>query len=178
MHALAEKIQPLTAALKKLPLATASLSVRMLEKGVKPTNVGVRSVNVGLMCLFCDVFQHDDVCLPRKFLTGFNVSGIIEDSGVLRPQPPAGTTEQFWRTHVQAMRTNDAWACKVANQVSEQAKHASPRTKSLLRRDSEQTNQQTNDGIVGKGMTLAQLRMRYGSGPSMSCRVLRRHGIL
>ena len=76
------------------------------------------------------------------------------------------------------MLTNDAWACKVATQVSDQAKHAGPWTKSLLRRVSEQTHQETKDGIASKGMTLAQLRTRYGSGPSMSCRVLRRHGIL
>jgi len=75
------------------------------------------------------------------------------------------------------MRTNDDWACKVTTQVSEQAKHASPWTKSLLRRVSEQTHQETKDSITGKGMTLAQLRTRYGSGPSMSCCVLRRHGI-
>ena len=96
MQALAKKIQPLTASLKKLPLATVSLSVRMLDKGVEPTNVGVRSVNVDLICLFCDFLQHNDVCLPRNFLTGFNASGIFEDSRVLRPQP-------LWRTHVQTM---------------------------------------------------------------------------
>jgi len=55
MQALAKKIQNLTSALNKLPLATASVSVRMLDKGVEHTSVGVRSVNVGLMCLFCDV---------------------------------------------------------------------------------------------------------------------------
>jgi len=60
----------------------------------------------------------------------------------------------------------------------EQAKHASPQTKSLLCRVSEQTHQETKDGIAGKGMTLVQLRTRYGSGPSMSCCVLSQHGIL
>jgi len=67
----------------------------MLDKGVAPTSVGVRSVAVGFMCLLCDCLEHDEVCLPKGFLTGFNVTWILEDSHVLRPQPPISNSAAF-----------------------------------------------------------------------------------
>ena len=75
------------------------------------------------------------------------------------------------------MRTNDTWASSVANQVSPEAAADSGLRRKLLLSVSAQTHQETQDGFTGKGMTLTQLRAKYGQGSSMRCRVLRRHGV-
>ena len=48
---------------------------------------------------------------------------------------------------------------------------------SQLNRDGRQTHQETQDGVAGEGMTLKQLRIKYGQGHAMTSRVLRRHGV-
>ena len=72
------------------------------------------------------------------------------------------------------MRTNNTWASSVASQVSSEAAAAS-----RLCRKSVYLPKLTRklDGFTCKGMTLTQLRAKYGQGGSMTCRVLRRHGV-
>ena len=181
LKSIANKLDPLDRALKALPLAAKSESVRMLDTGVPPLGVGVRSVNVALLCLMGDCMQHPDILLPRQFLTGFNVTGIVADSGVLRPQLPDGSEADFWQHHAATMRTNNAWAETLANDVASEQKSARGQRLSLLKQVWRLTVAEIADGFSGHGMTLKQLRSKYGSGSgssaSLSCRVLGRHGL-
>jgi len=77
LRSVARRAQDLTRTLKALPLASSS-----------DTNleVRVRQINVAMLCLFCDVLGHPDTELPSRYLTGFNVSGVIKPSGA-SPSP-------------------------------------------------------------------------------------------
>jgi hypothetical protein len=62
----------------------------------------------------CDVLNHPDVNLPRNFLLGFPVTGVVPDSGVLRTIPTAGSEEAFWAGYKRTMATNNSWATTLA----------------------------------------------------------------
>ena len=169
LHQVAKQARRLDAALKAEP--SPSSSVRHLEDGV-------RSVNVALLCLLCDVLDHPDVDLPRNFLLGFPVTGVIADSGVLRPQPPDGSDADFWRGHASTMASNASWAARLASDVQQEADNAKGKQLRLLRDTWELTQQEIAKGFAGQPMTLAQLQTRYrSSAGSLTCRPLRRHGV-
>jgi hypothetical protein len=170
LRRIAHRLRPLDAALKKLPAAQRSESVNNLESKV-------RQVDVGMLCLLGDVLRHPDTTLPRGYLYGFNVTGIIKPSGVLRPKPPSGTEQTFWLNHAATMRTNDSWADNLAHDVSCQAKAASGTHLKLLKQTWQLTEAEVQAGYSGAGMSLTQLRTKYGRGVDMRCRVLRRHGV-
>ena len=138
----------------------------------------VRRVNVVLLMLLCDVLEHPDVNLPRAYLHGFPVTGVIPDSHVLRPQPAADPEEEFWVRYHQTMSTNDGWSEQLARQVAERATSSRGKALGLLRASWELTKTDISAGFCGKPMTLAQLRAKYGSGPRMVCRPIQRHGIV
>jgi hypothetical protein len=79
----------------------------------------VRRVNVVLLMLLCDVLEHPNVNLPRAYLHGFPVTGVIPDSHVLRPQPAGDPEEEFLLSYHQTM--NDRWSEQLARQVAERA---------------------------------------------------------
>ena len=114
LRSVARRAQVITRTVKALPLASSS--VMNLE-------ARVRQINVAMLCLFCDVLGHQDTELPSLYLTGFNVSGVIKPSGVLRPLPPSLQSEaDFWERHKSIMRTNGAWAHSMARVVQEDAR--------------------------------------------------------
>jgi len=168
LRSISNKAQSLTKTLKQLPLA--SESVRKLES--------VRSVHVAMLCLFCDALKHPDVDLPLNFLRGFNVTGHIPSSGVLRPILPAVTDAQFRDIHSDTMQSNDAWAESVAQSVASQARSASGTQLDLLHSVWKLTKAEQAAGFAGPPLTLKALRQKYGSGASMTCRVIRRHGVV
>ena len=122
------------------------------------------------------MLRHPDTTLPRGYLYGFNVTGIIKPSGVLRLKPPSGTEQTFWLNHAATMRTNDSWADSLAHDVSYQAMAASTYLK-LLKQTWQLTEAEVQAGYSGAGMSLTQLRTKYGRGVDMRCCVLRRHGV-
>jgi hypothetical protein len=138
----------------------------------------VRRVNVVLIMLLCDVLEHPNVNLPRAYLRGFPVTGVIPDSHVLWQQPAADPEEEFWLLYHQTMRTNDRWSEQLARQVAERATSSRGKALGLLRVSWELTKADISAGFCGKPMTLAQLRAKYGSGPRMACRPTQRHGIV
>jgi hypothetical protein len=75
------------------------------------------------------------------------------------------------------MRTNDSWADNLAHDVSCQAKAASGTHLKLLKQTWQLTEAEVQAGYSGAGMSLTQLRTKYGRGVDMRCRVLRRHGV-
>ena len=168
---ISDKARILSAALKALPIAQTSASVLALEQPA------VREVNVGLLCLFCDVLDHPDVNLPKGYLTGFNVTGVVAPSNVLRPKAPEGTLEDFWTARATLMKSNDAWATTVANEVVADFNRAQGKRKALLHKVWQLTEEEHANGLSGAGLTLTQLRAKYGAGAHMRCRVLKRHGI-
>ena len=126
--------------------------------------------------LLCDVLEHPDVNLPRTYLRGFPVTGVIPDSHVLRPQPAADPEEEFWACYHQTMSTNDRWSEQLARQVAERATSSRGKALGLLRASWELTKADISAGFCGKPMTIAHLRAKYGSGPQMACRPI--HGIV
>ena len=187
LQSISNRLKPLDAALKKLPIALQSESVRSLDTGVAnpdpnprknmPHPDGVRSVDVGIMCLVGDVIQWPDTALPRGYLTGFRVTGDIAASGVLRPKAPSNTPQEFWAGYHRTMRSNHKWAKDLANEVSLHAKAASGKRLQLLRKAWSLTADETAAGYSGAGMTLKQLESKYGTGSSMRCRPIGRHAI-
>ena len=159
---------------------------RRLDRELKRLNFGsesvqrlakVRTVNVAMLCLFTDVLQHPDTTLPYHYLTGFNVTGVIEDSGVHRPIPLAVTDDEFWETFRATMVTNAEWAKKVANSITNAFVRAGRDRRDLLEKVWSLTRKEIDEGIAGSPMTLSQLESKYGSGEKMRCRVLARSGI-
>ena len=169
LRAIAKRAGRLTHSLKRsygLGVAAAQLEAK------------VRRVNVVLLMLLCDVLEHPDVNLPRAYLRGFPVTGVIPDSHVLRPQPAADPEEEFWVRYHHTMSTNDRWSEQLARQVAERATSSRGKALGLLRTSWELTKTDISAGFCGKPMTLAQLRAKYGSGPRMACRPIQRHGIV
>ena len=159
---------------------------RRLDRELKRLNFGsesvqrlarVRTVKVAMLCLFTDVLQHPDTTLPYHYLTGFNVTGVIEDSGVHRPTPLAVTDDEFWETFRATMVTNAEWAKKVANSITNAFVRAGRDRRDLLEKVWSLTRKEIDEGIAGSPMTLSQLESKYGSGEKMRCRVLARSGI-
>ena len=138
----------------------------------------VRKVNVVLLMLLCDVLDHPDTGLPKAYMQGFPVTGVIPDSHVLRPQPSADPEDVFWCGYRETMRDNDRWSAQLARQVGERAQSAKRAQLNLLQRSWELTKADIKTGVCGKPMTLAQLRAKYGSGAHMRCRPIQRHGIV
>jgi len=125
-------------------LSGIARKARELDKVLKacfspPTSVqhlqrDVRDVNIVLLCLMCDTLNHQDVNLPRNFLLGFPVTGVVPDSGVLRPIPTAGTEEAFWTRYKRTMTTNNSWATTLDSAVNIEGLSARGRRRELLRR--------------------------------------------
>jgi hypothetical protein len=125
-------------------LSGIARKARKLDKVLKacfspPTSVqhlqrDVRDVNIVLLCLMCDTLNHQDVNLPRNFLLGFPVTGVVPDSGVLRPIPTAGTEEAFWTRYKRTMTTNNSWATTLDSAVNIEGLSARGRRRELLRR--------------------------------------------
>lgn len=168
LQSISKRARPLTRQLKDLPLASAS--VTHLE-------THVRNIHVAMLCLFCDALQHPDVDLPLNYLRGFNVTGIIAPSNVLRPLPNQTTDHEFWHGYHATMSTNDAWAEQVAQQVATEVRTSTASHKDLLRAVWQLTKSEIKDGFAGAPMTLHELRAQYGKGEQMTCRVIRRHGV-
>ena len=171
LQSIARRAAPITAALKALPLAQQSQSVKNLEKQV-------RQINVGMLCLFCTVLQHPDITLPRQYLTGFNVCGLITPSGVLRPlEDDHASPGSFWHQHAQTMKTNGSWAQSVAREVASHGASAKGKRRSLLEKVWSLTEAEVAAGTSARGMTLKALETKYGKGAAMRCRVITRHGV-
>ena len=171
IQSIARRAAPITAALKDLPIAQQSQSVRNLEQRV-------RQINVGMLCLFCTVLHHPDIMLPRQYLTGFNVCGLIPPSGVLRPLADADSSlDSFWQQHAQTMRSNGSWAHSVARDVAHHGASATGKRKSMLQQVWSLTEAEVAKGTSGPGMTLKALEAKYGQGAAMRCRVIARHGV-
>ena len=167
LKSIAKRAKPIDVCLKRIP--AMSCAPHALER--------VRTVNVAMLCLCCDVLQHPDVDLPRNYLHGFPVVGVIPDSGVLRSCPPTVTEEDFWAGYHALMLTNDAWAQHVASVVHDSRQRARGKHLDMLRTAWANTKDEIRQGLCGKPLTLAQLRQKYGSGTAMQCRVLQRHPI-
>ena len=137
-----------------------------------------RQVHVGMVCLFCDALQHADVDIPANYLRGFPVSGIIPDSGVLRPLPPANTSvEEFWSKYQATMTTNADWAAELGRSMSSQVNFGSSSQKQMAAVVWDMTKKEIAAGYAGKPLTLRMLQQKYGSGVRMNCRVIKRHGV-
>ena len=168
LQSISKRARPLTRQLKDLPLASAS--VTHLE-------ANVRNIHVAMLCLFCDALQHPDVDLPLNYLRGFNVTGIIAPSNVLRPLPTQTPDCEFWHGYHATMRTNDAWAEQVAQQVATEVRTSTASHQDILREVWQLTKNEIQDGFAGTPMTLHELRAQYGQGEHMTCRVIKRHGV-
>jgi hypothetical protein len=70
------------------------------------------------------------------------------------------------------MRTNDAWAEQVAQQVATEVRTSTASHKDLLREVWQLTKNEIKDGFAGTPMTLHELRAQYGQGEQMTCRVI------
>ena len=170
-------------------LSGIARKARELDKVLKagfspPTSVqylqcDVRDVNVVLLCLMCDALNHPDVNLPRNFLLGFPVTGVVPDSGVLRPIPTAGSEEAFWAGFKRTMATNNSWATTLASAVNSEGLSAHGRRRELLRRSWDLTKNEVAQGFASQPMTLAELKRKYSlADGNLGCRPLRRHGIV
>ena len=168
LRGVARQARTLDRHLKALPIA--SVSVTHLERRV-------RSVNVTMLCLFVDALRHPDTRLPCCFLTGFNVCGVIEPSNVLRPIPPESSLDDFWLGYNDTMNSNNDWAVAVAKSVTAEARTARGEHLSLLHQCWQLTRKEHDAGLAGKPMTLSELQLKYGRGPHMRCRVIRRHAV-
>ena len=140
LQSISKRARPLTRQLKDLPLASAS--VTHLE-------ANVRNIHVAMLCLFCDALQHPDVDLPLNYLRGFNVTGIIAPSNVLRPLPTQTSDCEFWHGYHATMRTNDAWAEQVAQQVATEVRTSTASHQDMLREVWQLTKNEINDGFAG-----------------------------
>ena len=170
-------------------LSGIARKARELDKVLKagfspPTSVqylqrDVRDVNVVLLCQMCDALNHPDVNLPRNFLLGFPVTGVVPDSGVLRPIPTAGSEEAFWAGFKRTMATNNSWATTLASAVNSEGLSAHGRRRELLRRSWDLTKNEVAQGFASQPMTLAELKRKYSlADGNLGCRPLRRHGIV
>jgi hypothetical protein len=158
---------------------------KVLKAGFsQPTSVqhlqrDVRDVNIVLLCLMFDALNHPDVNLPRNFLQGFPVTGVVPDSGVLRPIPTAGSEEAFWTGYKRTMATNNSWATTLASAVNSEGLSAHGRRRELLRRSWDLTKKEVSQGFASQPMTLAQLKAKYKLvDGNLGCRPLQRHGIV
>ncbi len=95
----------------------------------------VRDVNIVLLCLMCDALNHPDVNLPRNFLLGFPVTGVVPDSGVLRPIPTSGSEEAFWTGYKRTMTTNNSWASTLASAVNSEGLSARGRRRDMTKKE-------------------------------------------
>ena len=137
-----------------------------------------RQVHVAVLCLFCDALQHADADIPANYLRGFPVSGIIPDSGVLRPLPPSDTSvEEFWTKYNATMTTNADWAAQLGRSLSSQVKFGSSSQKTMAQVVWDMTKKEITAGYAGTPLTLRMLQQKYGSGVRMNCRVIKRHGV-
>ena len=137
-----------------------------------------RQVHVAMLCLFCDALHHADVDVPANYLRGFPVSGIIPDSGVLRPLPHSDdSVQEFWRKYNATMITNADWAAQLGRSLSSQVKFGSPSQKHMAEVVWKMTKDEIAAGYAGRPLTLRMLQHKYGSGARMNCRVIRRHGV-
>jgi hypothetical protein len=175
----AKQVRALQGISKRASRLTRTLKASWaLGAAVQRLEHDVRKVNVVLLMLLCDALEHPDVGLPRAYLSGFPVTGVLPDSHVLRPQPAADPEELFWTRYHDTMRSNDQWAEQLATKVADQARSAPRKRLALLRQSWELTKADIRSGFCGKPMTLAQLRAKYGSGANMACRPIQRHGVV
>ena len=143
-------------------------------------------MNVAFALSLASALQWPHKWLGRALLVGFRITGVMEQTGVLRQVEERVAQAEFAERAAEIRRGNREWLSKVhrraerrATAAMEKAGTGSNTDLEILQRVERQTLKEIERGHAGRPWSLADLIKAFEqSDGSISCRVLLRSGVL
>jgi len=173
------------ATLCRVAARCSDLTKRLREWARSPAHVreASKSVNVGLLVVLIEASGWPDHSLPLAFLEGFNVVGVIESSGVLRPLSQSESVEDFTQRADDIARgrtlapSNAEWLHLAERQVRSSFSTASPEALEGIQRASRMTQDEVRAGTMLPGITVGEFVKMYTVDGVLHGRPMRRYAV-